>query len=58
MVTRRWHGPAAINARPLQGEARTIAFFSAVRPYLTAIEEMQHYLVTEVTGPGKASFPS
>ncbi|MFD9307734.1 putative quinol monooxygenase [Streptomyces sp. NPDC060048] len=34
------------------------AFFSAIRPYVTAIEEMQHYVVTEVAGPGKASIPS
>ncbi|MDH6539109.1 putative quinol monooxygenase [Streptomyces lavendulae] len=31
------------------------AFFSAIRPYVTAIEEMQHYLVTGVAGPGKAA---
>ncbi|MFD9355343.1 putative quinol monooxygenase [Streptomyces sp. NPDC060031] len=31
------------------------AFFSAIRPYVTAIEEMQHYLVTAVAGPGKAA---
>lgn len=31
------------------------AFFSAIRPYVTAIEEMQHYLVTKVAGPGKAT---
>lgn len=34
------------------------AFFGAIRPYVTAIEEMQHYHVTKVTGPGKASTPS
>ncbi|MFF1415413.1 putative quinol monooxygenase [Streptomyces sp. NPDC058289] len=34
------------------------AFFSAIRPYVTAIEEMKHYLVTKVAGPGKASTPS
>ncbi|MFJ6938158.1 putative quinol monooxygenase [Streptomyces sp. NPDC101132] len=31
------------------------AFFSAIRPYVTAIEEMQHYQVTEVVGTGKAA---
>ncbi|MET9606772.1 antibiotic biosynthesis monooxygenase family protein [Streptomyces sp. NPDC006512] len=31
------------------------AFFAAIRPYVTAIEEMQHYLVTAVAGPGKAA---
>ncbi|MFG2619597.1 putative quinol monooxygenase [Streptomyces sp. NPDC048507] len=31
------------------------AFFSAIRPYVAAIEEMQHYLVTAVAGPGKAA---
>ncbi|MGW0395103.1 putative quinol monooxygenase [Streptomyces sp. NPDC003042] len=31
------------------------AFFSAIRPYVTAIEEMQHYQVTGVAGPGKAA---
>ncbi|MET3985103.1 antibiotic biosynthesis monooxygenase family protein [Streptomyces sp. PvR034] len=31
------------------------AFFTAIRPYVTAIEEMQHYLVTDVVGTGKAS---
>ncbi|WP_323182379.1 MULTISPECIES: antibiotic biosynthesis monooxygenase family protein [unclassified Streptomyces] len=34
------------------------AFFTAIRPYVTAIEEMQHYLVTKVAGPGKASTQS
>ncbi|MET9470058.1 antibiotic biosynthesis monooxygenase family protein [Streptomyces sp. NPDC006544] len=34
------------------------AFFGAIRPYVTAIEEMQHYLVTAVAGPGKAADPS
>ncbi|WP_324289328.1 putative quinol monooxygenase [Streptomyces sp. H34-S4] len=34
------------------------AFFGAIRPYVTAIEEMQHYLVTKVAGAGKASTPS
>ncbi|MFE2286584.1 putative quinol monooxygenase [Streptomyces sp. NPDC059443] len=34
------------------------AFFSAIRPYVTAIEEMQHYLVTGIAGPGKAADPS
>ncbi|KOU15129.1 MULTISPECIES: putative quinol monooxygenase [Streptomyces] len=31
------------------------AFFSAIRPYVKAIEEMQHYRVTDVAGPGKAA---
>ncbi|WKD35649.1 putative quinol monooxygenase [Streptomyces xanthophaeus] len=31
------------------------AFFNAIRPYVTAIEEMQHYLVTGVVGTGKAA---
>lgn len=31
------------------------AFFRAIRPYVTSIEEMQHYLTTEVTGTGKAA---
>ncbi|MGW7438274.1 putative quinol monooxygenase [Streptomyces sp. NPDC054849] len=31
------------------------AFFSAIRPYVTAIEEMQHYLVTGVVGTGKGA---
>ncbi|MFJ3924426.1 putative quinol monooxygenase [Streptomyces sp. NPDC090022] len=31
------------------------AFFSAIRPYVTAIEEMQHYLGTGIAGTGKAS---
>jgi quinol monooxygenase YgiN len=30
------------------------AFFSAIRPYVTSIEEMQHYFTTEVVGTGKA----
>ncbi|MEV7418906.1 antibiotic biosynthesis monooxygenase family protein [Streptomyces sp. NPDC089919] len=30
-------------------------FFGAIRPYVTAIEEMQHYQVTDVVGPGKAA---
>lgn len=34
------------------------AFFGAIRPYVTAIEEMQHYLVTKVAGAGKAPTPS
>ncbi|MCY0929872.1 hypothetical protein OTB20_27510 [Streptomyces sp. H27-H1] len=34
------------------------AFFGAIRPYVTAIEEMQHHLVTRVAGAGKASTPS
>ncbi|MEU9032856.1 antibiotic biosynthesis monooxygenase family protein [Streptomyces sp. NPDC048383] len=34
------------------------AFFSAIRPYVAAIEEMQHYRVTGVAGPGKAAGPS
>ncbi|MFJ5550687.1 MULTISPECIES: putative quinol monooxygenase [unclassified Streptomyces] len=29
-------------------------FFSAIRPYVTAIEEMQHYGVTDVVGTGGA----
>jgi len=31
------------------------AFFSAIRPFVTSIEEMQHYLTTDVVGTGKAS---
>ncbi|MFC7380622.1 hypothetical protein [Sphaerisporangium rhizosphaerae] len=31
------------------------AFFSAVRPYMRAIEEMQHHLLTDVAGPGNAA---
>ncbi|MER6216947.1 putative quinol monooxygenase [Streptomyces sp. NPDC048387] len=31
------------------------AFFQAIRPYVTQIEEMQHYSVTDVVGPGKAA---
>ncbi|MFE1832441.1 putative quinol monooxygenase [Streptomyces yangpuensis] len=31
------------------------AFFGAIRPYVTAIEEMQHYLVTGVVGTGKGA---
>ncbi|AKL65281.1 antibiotic biosynthesis monooxygenase [Streptomyces sp. CJ_13] len=34
------------------------AFFTAIRPYVTAIEEMQHYLPTAVVGTGKASTDS
>ncbi|MBT2407216.1 MULTISPECIES: antibiotic biosynthesis monooxygenase family protein [unclassified Streptomyces] len=34
------------------------AFFSAIRPYVTGIEEMQHYLVTPVAGTGKAAAES
>ncbi len=34
------------------------AFFQAVRPYVQAIEEMRHYLVTDVAGTGKAARPS
>ncbi|MFH9038761.1 group II truncated hemoglobin [Streptomyces sp. NPDC017966] len=30
------------------------AFFAAIRPYVTAIEEMQHYLATDVAGSGGA----
>ncbi|MFG2297850.1 putative quinol monooxygenase [Streptomyces sp. NPDC048603] len=30
------------------------AFFAAVRPFFTAIEEMQHYEPTKVIGTGKA----
>ncbi|CAL9518551.1 hypothetical protein SUDANB15_03775 [Streptomyces sp. enrichment culture] len=30
------------------------AFFSAIRPYVTAIEEMQHYVTTDVVGTGGA----
>ncbi|MEV0848012.1 antibiotic biosynthesis monooxygenase family protein [Streptomyces sp. NPDC049954] len=31
------------------------AFFRAIRPYVTAIEEMQHYHVTNVVGVGSAT---
>ncbi|WP_308108272.1 putative quinol monooxygenase [Streptomyces antimicrobicus] len=31
------------------------AFFQAIRPYVSAIEEMQHYLPTDVVGTGKAA---
>lgn len=31
------------------------AFFSANRPYVSSIEEMQHYLTTDVIGTGKAA---
>ncbi|MFD9375954.1 antibiotic biosynthesis monooxygenase family protein [Streptomyces sp. NPDC059999] len=31
------------------------AFFSAIRPYVSNIEEMKHYRVTDVVGPGKAA---
>ncbi|MET8140967.1 antibiotic biosynthesis monooxygenase family protein [Sphaerisporangium sp. NPDC005288] len=31
------------------------AFLSAIRPYVKAIEEMQHYVLTDVAGPGKAA---
>ncbi|GAA2274798.1 hypothetical protein GCM10010415_47770 [Streptomyces atrovirens] len=30
------------------------AFFAAIRPYVTAIEEMRHYLTTDVVGSGGA----
>ena len=30
-------------------------FFAAIRPYVTNIEEMQHYTATTVTGNGKAA---
>lgn len=31
------------------------AFFSAIRPYVSAIEEMQHYLPTDIVGAGQAA---
>ncbi|MFD1659386.1 putative quinol monooxygenase [Streptomyces caeni] len=31
------------------------AFFGAIRPYVSSIEEMQHYLTTDVVGTGKAA---
>ncbi|MEU6760742.1 antibiotic biosynthesis monooxygenase [Streptomyces sp. NPDC046685] len=31
------------------------AFFNAIRPYVPAIEEMQHYTVTGVAGTGKGA---
>ncbi|MGW2701903.1 putative quinol monooxygenase [Streptomyces sp. NPDC001340] len=31
------------------------AFFSAIRPFVSSIEEMQHYLTTDVVGTGKAA---
>ncbi|MFE9093915.1 putative quinol monooxygenase [Streptomyces sp. NPDC007264] len=31
------------------------AFFGAIRPYVASIEEMQHYLTTDVVGTGKAA---
>ncbi|MFJ9339333.1 putative quinol monooxygenase [Streptomyces sp. NPDC101733] len=31
------------------------SFFAAIRPYVANIEEMKHYLVTSVVGPGKAA---
>ncbi|WP_415947760.1 putative quinol monooxygenase [Streptomyces sp. KLOTTS4A1] len=31
------------------------AFFGAIRPYVTAIEEMRHYLTTDVVGTGRAA---
>ncbi|GAA3377351.1 hypothetical protein GCM10020367_52700 [Streptomyces sannanensis] len=31
------------------------AFFSAVRPHMSAIEEIQHYRTTDVSGAGSAT---
>lgn len=31
------------------------AFFDAVRPYMSSIEEMHHYRTTDVAGTGKAA---
>jgi hemoglobin len=40
-----------------RGSAQFREFFSCIRPYLTAIEEMQHYRPTGVAGTGAASAP-